>query len=128
MEKLSSDLDSLRQQYETDVEAHATAQQHFQAVSAGLSSAEDGQSASLQDQLMSGYNISFRPPSHGTSSWVGIMGNTIHSVIDTSNVLVLVYYAGSVPHVVMWALSWYVPAAEKAVSKADMDTQEAQMR
>ena len=57
MEKLTSGLESLRQQYEADVEAHAAAQKHFQAVSAGLSSAEDGQSASLQDQLMSKFRI-----------------------------------------------------------------------
>ena len=50
--KLEKDLESLRQKSEQDHEAHTQAQKHFHAVSAGLSSNQDGEDASLNDQLM----------------------------------------------------------------------------
>lgn len=52
IEKLQSGLANLQQQYEADVATQAAAQEHYQAVSSGLSAAEDGHSASLQEQLM----------------------------------------------------------------------------
>ena len=53
MNKLRNELDKLLSKSEADSEALLAAQKHYQAVSAGLSSAEDGQAASLQDQLTS---------------------------------------------------------------------------
>ena len=53
LEKLAADLKKLEDQSTADQEAHVTAQKHYQAVTAGLSSNEEGQAATLNDQLMS---------------------------------------------------------------------------
>lgn len=45
-------LEKLMEQSEKDKEDHLAAQRHYQAVSAGLSSNQDGQAASLNNQLM----------------------------------------------------------------------------
>ncbi|ELU17997.1 hypothetical protein CAPTEDRAFT_76358, partial [Capitella teleta] len=50
IEKISCELEQLQQQYQLDSETHLAAQNNFQAVSAGLSAAGDGHTASLQDQ------------------------------------------------------------------------------
>ena len=45
-------LRKLQEASDTDKEAHAAAQKHYHAVSAGLSSNKDGEDASLNEQLM----------------------------------------------------------------------------
>ena len=62
LDKLAKDLQKLEEQSTSDQEAHAAAQKHYQAVTAGLSSNEEGQAATLNDQLMS----KWRSP-HGIS-------------------------------------------------------------
>lgn len=52
LEKVVSSLEKLMEQSERDKEGHLAAQRHYQAVSAGLSSNQDGQDASLNNQLM----------------------------------------------------------------------------
>ena len=52
MEKVETLLSKLREQSEKDKEAHVSAQHHLQAVNAGLSSNQDGQDATLNDQLI----------------------------------------------------------------------------
>jgi len=53
MKKLGDQLAELEAQSTTDAEAHVAAQKHYQAVTAGLSSNDDGQAATLNDQLIS---------------------------------------------------------------------------
>lgn len=53
MSKLGQELEKLQAQGTTDQANHDSAQKHYQAVSAGLSSNTDGEAASLNDQLMS---------------------------------------------------------------------------
>lgn len=53
MSKLGQELEKLQAQSTTDQANHDSAQKHYQAVSAGLSSNTDGEAASLNDQLMS---------------------------------------------------------------------------
>lgn len=53
MSKLGQELEKLQAQSTTDQANHDSAQKHYQAVSAGLSSNSDGEAASLNDQLMS---------------------------------------------------------------------------
>lgn len=55
MSKLGQELEKLQAQSTTDQANHDSAQKHYQAVSAGLSSNSDGEAASLNDQLMSKY-------------------------------------------------------------------------
>lgn len=55
MSKLGQELEKLQAQSTTDQANHDSAQKHYQAVSAGLSSNTDGEAASLNDQLMSKY-------------------------------------------------------------------------
>lgn len=45
-------LDALQEASKKDTEAVAVTQQHFNAVSAGLSSNEDGEAATLAEQMM----------------------------------------------------------------------------
>lgn len=54
-EKLDKALKKLQDYTQQDQEAHSAAQKHFHAVSAGLSSNQDGEDASLNEQLMSEY-------------------------------------------------------------------------
>lgn len=52
LDKLARELEGLQTQSEADSEAHGAAQKHYQAVTAGLSSNDDGQAATLNDQLI----------------------------------------------------------------------------
>uniref|UniRef100_A0A803YFV7 SMC hinge domain-containing protein n=1 Tax=Meleagris gallopavo TaxID=9103 RepID=A0A803YFV7_MELGA len=52
LKKIKEELNSLQEESKKDTEALATAQQHFNAVSAGLSSNDSGQGTSLADQMM----------------------------------------------------------------------------
>ncbi|XP_013783818.1 structural maintenance of chromosomes protein 2-like [Limulus polyphemus] len=56
LQKLVCQLEKLQQDSKVDSEALTAAQKHFQAVSAGLSSNEDGEEATLADQLMTAKN------------------------------------------------------------------------
>ncbi len=53
IEKMQEGYEKLVEQSKNDKQAHADAQKHFHAVSAGLSKNKDGEDASLSDQLMS---------------------------------------------------------------------------
>ena len=57
LDKLAKDLEKLEDQSRVDQEAHVSAQKQYQAVTAGLSSNDDGQAATLNDQLMSRYSL-----------------------------------------------------------------------
>ena len=57
LDKLAKDLEKLEDQSRVDQEAHVSAQKQYQAVTAGLSSNDDGQAATLNDQLMSKYSL-----------------------------------------------------------------------
>lgn len=50
--KITDSLSSLQEISQKDGEAFSAAQQHFNAVSAGLSSNEDGEEATLAGQMM----------------------------------------------------------------------------
>lgn len=52
VKKIADGLHSLQEASHKDAEALATAQQHFNAVSAGLSSNEDGAEATLAGQMI----------------------------------------------------------------------------
>lgn len=52
LEKAESSLKKLTEDSERDKDAHLAAQRRLQAVNAGLSSNDDGQDASLNNQLM----------------------------------------------------------------------------
>lgn len=52
VKKITDSLSSLQETSQKDGEAFTAAQQHFNAVSAGLSSNEDGEEASLAEQMM----------------------------------------------------------------------------
>ncbi|OCU00726.1 structural maintenance of chromosomes protein 2 isoform X1 [Xenopus laevis] len=52
VKKITDGLSSLQEASQKDVEAFTSAQQHFNAVSAGLSSNEDGEEATLAGQMM----------------------------------------------------------------------------
>ena len=52
IQKNTANFEKLEQKCREDLEGVTTAQKHFQAVSAGLSSSDDGQDATLADQLM----------------------------------------------------------------------------
>ncbi|XP_067839676.1 structural maintenance of chromosomes protein 2 [Heptranchias perlo] len=52
MKKIADELNSLQETSQKDDQALAAAQQHFNAVSAGLSSNEDGEAATLAGQMM----------------------------------------------------------------------------
>lgn len=52
VKKITDGLSALQEASNRDAEALATAQQHFNAVSAGLSSSEDGAEATLAGQMM----------------------------------------------------------------------------
>ncbi|KAL4236668.1 Structural maintenance of chromosomes protein 2 [Mactra antiquata] len=52
LEKLAVELEKLQKQSDTDQDNHVAAQKHYQAVSAGMSSNDDGQAATLNDQLI----------------------------------------------------------------------------
>ncbi|XP_052557368.1 structural maintenance of chromosomes protein 2 [Tympanuchus pallidicinctus] len=52
IKKIQEELNDLQEESKKDAEALATAQQHFNAVSAGLSSNDSGQGTSLADQMM----------------------------------------------------------------------------
>ena len=58
LDKLGKELEKLQGQSTADQEAHVTAQKNYQAVSAGLSSNDDGQAATLNEQLISKSNLS----------------------------------------------------------------------
>lgn len=53
LDKIDSALTKLADQCKADADAHVSAQKHFHAVSAGLHSNEDGEDASLNEQLIS---------------------------------------------------------------------------
>lgn len=53
MNKAGDVFEQLKKADEEDKEAYAAAQRKVQAVSAGLLSSDDGQEATIQDQLMS---------------------------------------------------------------------------
>ena len=55
LEKVAGKLSELEKAQQDCVEQHSAAQKHFHAVSAGLSSNQDGEDASLNDQLMGEY-------------------------------------------------------------------------
>ena len=50
--KIDDDFKKLQNQSQRDAETYAAAQKHFHAVSAGLSSNQDGDDASLNEQLL----------------------------------------------------------------------------
>lgn len=50
--KLTEQLQALQEEGQKDRAAHETAEQHFRAVSAGLSTNEDGEEATLAGQMM----------------------------------------------------------------------------
>ena len=50
-------LEKLKQSCAEAKEAHAASQNHYHAVTAGLSTNEDGSDASLNDQLMGGSQL-----------------------------------------------------------------------
>ena len=52
MQKIEAVAKKLQDQCIADQEEHSTAQKHFHAVTAGLSSNKDGEDASLNEQLM----------------------------------------------------------------------------
>lgn len=52
VKKITAGLNTLQEASKKDAEALAAAQQHFNAVSAGLSSNEDGAEATLAGQMM----------------------------------------------------------------------------
>ncbi|XP_072023463.1 LOW QUALITY PROTEIN: structural maintenance of chromosomes protein 2-like [Amphiura filiformis] len=52
IEKNKTNFDKLEKKWKDDLEGVTTAQKHFQAVSSGLSSNDDGEDATLADQLM----------------------------------------------------------------------------
>ncbi len=52
IDKNKANFAKLEQKYKDDLEGVTAAQKHFQAVSAGLSSSDDGEDATLADQLM----------------------------------------------------------------------------
>ncbi|XP_063176180.1 structural maintenance of chromosomes protein 2 isoform X2 [Chroicocephalus ridibundus] len=52
VKKIESELNALQEASEKDADALAAAQQHFNAVSAGLSSNDDGEAATLAGQMM----------------------------------------------------------------------------
>lgn len=52
IQKIEKELNALREESEKDADALAAAQQHFNAVSAGLSSNADGEDATLAEQMM----------------------------------------------------------------------------
>ncbi|XP_074652125.1 structural maintenance of chromosomes protein 2-like [Tubulanus polymorphus] len=52
IEKFSTNFEKLQKEHENDKAAVTEAQEHFHAVSAGLSNNEDGKAASLKDQLI----------------------------------------------------------------------------
>ena len=52
LSKVEGVLEKLNEKFTAEGEAHAEAQKHFHAVSAGLSKNVDGEDASLNDQLM----------------------------------------------------------------------------
>ena len=52
IQKNTANFEKLEQKCREDLEGVTTAQKHYQAVSAGLSSSDDGQDATLADQLM----------------------------------------------------------------------------
>jgi len=52
IKKIKEGLNGLQEESKKDAEALASAQQHFNAVSAGLSSNDSGQGTSLADQMM----------------------------------------------------------------------------
>ncbi|NWX80248.1 SMC2 protein, partial [Alca torda] len=52
VKKIESELNALQEASEKDTDALAAAQQHFNAVSAGLSSNDDGEAATLAGQMM----------------------------------------------------------------------------
>ena len=54
MDKISGSFVAQEEQSAKDLEEHSEAQQHFHAVSAGLSKNTEGEDASLNDQLMGG--------------------------------------------------------------------------
>ena len=56
LEKVAGKLSELEKAQQDCVEQHSAAQKHFHAVSAGLSSNQDGEDASLNDQLMGEYS------------------------------------------------------------------------
>ena len=51
--------EQLQKQSEQDAEDYITAQKHLHAITAGLSSNDDGQAATLNDQLLSKYFFFF---------------------------------------------------------------------
>lgn len=55
LSKVQAIFDSLREADKQDAEALAAAQKKFQAVSSGLLESDDGENATLQDQLMGKY-------------------------------------------------------------------------
>ncbi|KAK2521489.1 Smc2 [Columba livia] len=52
IQKIEKELNALREESKKDADALAAAQQHFNAVSAGLSSNADGEDATLAEQMM----------------------------------------------------------------------------
>ncbi|XP_065717437.1 structural maintenance of chromosomes protein 2 isoform X1 [Patagioenas fasciata] len=52
IQKIQKELNALQEESEKDADALAAAQQHFNAVSAGLSSNADGEDATLAEQMM----------------------------------------------------------------------------
>lgn len=52
VKKIEKELNALQEASEKDADALAVAQQHFNAVSAGLSSNDDGEEATLAGQMM----------------------------------------------------------------------------
>lgn len=52
LKKIEKELNALQEASEKDADALAAAQQHFNAVSAGLSSNDEGEEATLAGQMM----------------------------------------------------------------------------
>ncbi|NWY62967.1 SMC2 protein, partial [Chionis minor] len=56
LKKIETELHGLQEASEKDADALAAAQQHFNAISAGLSSNDDGEAATLAEQMMTSKN------------------------------------------------------------------------
>ena len=81
--KIDDGFKRLQNQSQQDAETYAAAQKHFHAVSAGLSSNQDGDDASLNEQLL-GKILCSR-----SSAWINV--NRFREAVHASNIFAFPY-------------------------------------
>lgn len=84
VKKITDNFSSLQETSQKDGEAFTAAQQHFNAVSAGLSSNEDGEEATLAGQMMACKNDTSKAETEAKQVFIRITAKANLTILSDS--------------------------------------------